>query len=160
MESLYSALSADIEVIYKEDHTPTYNGYPTVDQALMNMSEIYRRLTFFDRMQVSAEIANRLTPVIEEVSESIAPGRRFIYTYVWDQIHEDYSCMVFDASTGSTVFDEWFKILNQHQVMTTVEDVDGLFEFLLHHGELLEGDQITFQFRGRSSDGDDSTLQT
>ena len=169
MESLYAAFAKDIEVIYREDHTPTFNGWSTVDSALMVSNDLYQSLSFTDRMAISAGIMNMLVPLAEEVPSAtpektqggfVPDNKSYIYTYDWDQINEDYACMVFDASTGNIIFDEWFKVLKQHDVMSSVEDVDGLMTFLVKHGEVLRGDRISFQFKGDTNKGDGGSLET
>ena len=168
MESLYSAFAKDIEVIYREDHTPTFNGWDTVYCALLDNNELFKELSFVDRVAISAAVMNIVCPLGAEEQPvarpkrgSFAPGKSYIYTYDWDHINDDYTCMVFDAATGNVVFDEWFKVLKQHSVMADVEDVKGLMNFLVHQGELLHGDKISFQFKGRSEPKDnDDSLET
>ncbi len=147
-------------MIYREDHTPTFNGWITVDGALLESNELYASLSYADRMLISAHVMNKLVPLAEEPPQpdegvgKLLKTKSFIYTYNWDQINEDYSCIIFEAGTGEVIFDEWFMVLKQHEVMSSIEDVDGLMKFLVQHGELLEGDRISFKFK---DDGESQT---
>jgi hypothetical protein len=166
LESLYAAFSKDIEVIYMQDHTPAFNGWDTVDKALLECNELYRQLSFADRMAISSHITNNLVPLNEGVPQPqresggfVPESKSYIFTYDWDQIYNDYTCMVFDAASGVIIFEEWLQVLKQHGVMSDVEDVEGLMEFLVHQGELLEGDKISFKFKG-TNPPDGGSLET
>lgn len=166
MDSLIEIFADDIDITYKEDHIPLYNGFDTIHEALVECNPLYIQLSFEDQMSVSAKLLNLLTPLDEEIPESsyenhsltLSNNKQFIYTYEWYARREDYACMVFDVNTGDIIFHEWFQNLYSNEIMKTLEDVGGLLVFLLQHGELIEGDTLIVQ--GEIYRDDDDTLDT
>lgn len=160
MESLYNFFSKDIEVIYREDHTPTFNGWESIHEALLECNEIYRDLDFADQIAIGAYVTNMLCPLNEDAPQPSTPpttsNKHYIYTSEYYAIEDDHNCIVFDVNSGHIIFQEWFRSLKANHIMDSIDDVEGLMLYLVHHGELLEGDVIQYQSR----ESDDGSLES
>jgi hypothetical protein len=165
MDSLIKVLSKDVDVIYREDHIVTFNGFDTLHEALIDCNDLYKQLSFEDQMYICASMANEFAPLDEEVPEpSFGPppkstGRNFVYTYEFYHDRDDYACIVFDVRSGDIIFHEWFADLKEHDVMESLDDVEGLLMVLLKFGDVIEGDTLVFQ-DGINRDGDPPASNT
>ena len=64
---------------------------------------------------------------------------------------------MFEADDGYQIFDEWFSILKQNEIMTDVHDVAGLAAYLYHSGHLIAGDKIRYEPKAEQ-DGPENDL--
>lgn len=145
-EILFRTFGIGIEVTEGSDGL-LYDGFSTPHQALLEADTLYSDLEFAQQMMICAVVSNRLSPAeFEDLTPDPPPtfskNRTFLYTYEWHLSAQDYACVVFDQGSGNLVFDEWFKTLQTEGVMESVDDVEGLIEFLVHSGELLNGDTL------------------
>lgn len=152
-ESSKNSISVKLDVTFREDHTPCFDGYDTPHSALIETNEKYKTLSFSDQMLVSALVLNQLCPIDEPDVVSVSQPRDFIYVYEWNPVVQDHICMVIDAKTGSIIFNERFKNLFEDFIMSDVNDVQNLTAFLYKNGEILEGDRILMhRHRDRPTD--------
>jgi len=142
IEALAGEFARSIYVTIQVDTNKTlYNGKESLFMALMS-NAVFRSLDYSSQLLMLGLVANDVTPLYEQdiMDTEIDDKRIFMYNHYWVSTKQDFICLVTEVGTGEIVYEDFFKEMFNQGVLTDVEDVPGLINYLVNYNILHEGD--------------------